>query len=227
MWVVFFEEGFSVFFGMWCYVYVHVPAHSYMPYPLTIHKWMCANMWRNSRIWRSQFGWGTKTQECSTHNWGPLHTWDQEPVTIPLQALLHTTLEGPTEYVSARCMQCLHGFLHGIEWIMFHGYLDCSLKLSLGGKPDTKPIDHGTPNTHNCFFILFYHMWGPSWIEIRWNNICLRVPSHMTSYYTWGYVTTLHEFGGVLGWHLDTFFWALTIHGHGSWLVCEVAMSLG
>jgi hypothetical protein len=25
------------------------------------------------------------------------------------------------------------------------------------------------------------------------------------------FVTTLHEFGGVLGWPLDTFFWALTI----------------
>ena len=32
---------------------------------------------------------------------------------------LHTTLEGPTEYVNARWMWSLHGFLHGIEWIMF------------------------------------------------------------------------------------------------------------
>ena len=28
-------------------------------------------------------------------------------------SLLHTTLEGPTEYVNARWMQSLHGFLHG------------------------------------------------------------------------------------------------------------------
>jgi hypothetical protein len=27
----------------------------------------------------------------------------------------------------------------------------------------------------------------------------------------WGSVTTLHDFGGVVGWPLDTFFWALTI----------------
>jgi hypothetical protein len=27
----------------------------------------------------------------------------------------------------------------------------------------------------------------------------------------WGYVTTLHDFGGVLGWPLDTFFQSLTI----------------
>ena len=36
-------------------------------------------------------------------------------------------------------------------------------------------------------------------------------PSHMMSHYTWGSVTTLHDFGGVVGWPLDTFFWALTI----------------
>jgi hypothetical protein len=37
---------------------------------------------------------------------------------------LHITLKGPTEYVNARWMERLHGFLHGIEWIMFHGHLD-------------------------------------------------------------------------------------------------------
>ena len=39
---------------------------------------------------------------------------------------LHTTLEGPTEYVNARWMQSLHGFLHGTKWIMFHGHMDYS-----------------------------------------------------------------------------------------------------
>ena len=33
----------------------------------------------------------------------------------------------------------------------------------------------------------------------------------MTSHYTRGSVTTLHDFAGVLGQPLDTFFWALTI----------------
>ena len=33
----------------------------------------------------------------------------------------------------------------------------------------------------------------------------------MTSHYTGGFVTTLRDFGGVLGRPLDTFFWALTI----------------
>jgi len=56
--------------------------------------------------------------------------------------------------------------------------------------------------------------WGTAWIEIHWKNIWLRTRSHMTSHYTWGFVTTLDDFGSVcLGTAaiLDTFFWALTI----------------
>ena len=37
-------------------------------------------------------------------------------------------------------------------------------------------------------------------------------------------MTTLHDFGGVLGRPLDTFFGLSQFHGHGSWLVCEVAL---
>ena len=94
---------------------------------------------------------------------------------------------------------------------MFHGYLDYFQKPLLGGRSNTKPGDHGTPNAHNRWFILFYHVWGPAWIEIHWNSIWLRAQSHMTSHYTWGSVTTLHGFGGVLGRPLDTFFWTFTI----------------
>jgi hypothetical protein len=60
---------------------------------------------------------------------------------------LHTTLEGPTEYVNARWMESLHELLHNIEWIMYHGHLDYFHKPSLGGRPNTKPRDHSTPNT--------------------------------------------------------------------------------
>jgi hypothetical protein len=42
-------------------------------------------------------------------------------------------------------------------------------------------------------------------------SIWFEGPSHMASHYTWGFVTTLHDFGGVLGRPLDTFFWGLTI----------------
>jgi hypothetical protein len=63
-------------------------------------------------------------------------------------------------------------------------------------------------NAHNCWF---YHAWGPTWIEIHWKSIWLKDRLHMTSQYTWGFVSTLHEFGGVLGRPLDTSFWVLTI----------------
>jgi len=93
---------------------------------------------------------------------------------------------------------------------MFHGHLDYLQKSPLGGRPNTKLGDHSTPNAHNCWFILFFHVWGPAWIEIHWNSIWLKAWSHVTSHYTWRSVTTLHAFGGVLGWPSDTFFWALT-----------------
>ena len=50
----------------------------------------------------------------------------------------------------------LHGFLHGIEWIMFHAHLDCFQKPSLASRPSVEPGDDGTPNAHNRWFILFY-----------------------------------------------------------------------
>ena len=71
---------------------------------------------------------------------------------------------------------------------------------------------YATPLHKPLFKFLFYHMWGPEWIEICWNSIWLRARSHMTSRYTQGSVTTLNHFGGVLGRPLDIFlFWALTI----------------
>ena len=69
--------------------------------------------------------------------------------------------------------------------------------------------DHGTLNAHNHWFILYFHVRGSAWIEIHWNHIQLRAQSHMTSHYTWGSMTTLHDFGGFLGQPLDTFIWAL------------------
>ena len=80
----------------------------------------------------------------------------------------HNMLDGPTNYVNARWMKSLHGFLYGIKWNIFHGHLDYFSKPPLGGRPNTKPGDHGTPNAHNPWFILFYHVWGSAWIEIHW-----------------------------------------------------------
>ena len=94
---------------------------------------------------------------------------------------------------------------------MFHGHLDYFQKPPLGGRPNTKPGDHGALNAQNSWFILFYHVWGPAWRENHWNSIWSRAWFYMISHYAWGFVTTLHDFGGVLGRPLDTFFWALTI----------------
>ena len=68
---------------------------------------------------------------------GPLHTRDWEPVTIILQVLSLVEKAEPvqvcftlclrdqrSEYVNARWMCSLHGFLHDIQWIVFHGDLD-------------------------------------------------------------------------------------------------------
>jgi len=94
---------------------------------------------------------------------------------------------------------------------MFHGHLDDSLKPSLGGRPNTKPWVYGTPNAHNCWFILFYHVWGPTWIEFIEFTFGLGPWLHMASHYTWGPETTLRDCESVLRWPLDTFWGALTI----------------
>ena len=126
--------------------------------------------------------------------------------------------------VSARWMWSLHGFLHGIEWIMYHGHLEYSKKPHLGGTPNTKSGEHGTPNAHNRWLILFYHVFGLAWREILSNSVWSRAWSNMTLDYTWGSVTTIHDFGGVLGRPLDTFFWALTIPCSWLLVVCEVTL---
>ena len=98
----------------------------------------------------------------------------------------------------------LNGSCFMITWNTFE-------QPPLGGRSNTKLGDHGISNAHNGLFIIFYHVWRPAWVEIHWNSILLRTQSHMTSHYTWGSVTTLHEFEVVLGRPDDTFFWALTI----------------
>jgi hypothetical protein len=114
----------------------------------------------------------------------PLHTQDWEPVTITLQALslvkktepvqvrFHTTLEGPTEYVNARWMHsntvymdsymALNGSCFTVTWIVFKNHL---LKVGLTQNPG----DHGTPNAHNYWFVLFL-----SWVRTRINKKTLK-----------------------------------------------------
>ena len=111
-----------------------------------------------------------------------------------------------------------HGPCFMVTWIIFK-------KSFLGGRSNTKPGDHDTPNVPNCWFILFFHVWEPAWMESHWNSIWSRAWSHMASHYTWGSVTWVHDFEGVPGRPLDAFFWALTV----PWsrlLACEFVVKL-
>ena len=176
---------------------------------------------------------------CQSHqrvwslNLGPLHTRDWEPVTITLQALslvekveplqVHFTLhlrdqrskwtqDGRKVYMDSYTAS--NGSCFMVTWIIFKNRL---LKLGLTQNRETMALRTLTTVDLFYFFIMCENLHE---IEIRWNSIWLRVQSHMASHYTWGSVTTLHDFGGVLGWPSDTFFWALTISW--SWLSAHV-----
>ena len=105
----------------------------------------------------------------------------------------------------------MDGFLCGIEWVMFCARLDCFQKppLEVGLTRNREAVALQTLTSVDLFY--FIMVWEPTWIEIHWDSIWLRAQSRMASYYTWGSVTTLHDFGGLLGRAWDTFFWALTI----------------
>ena len=53
-----------------------------------------------------------------------------------------------------------------------------------------------------------------------WDSIWLEAESHMTSHYTWGPLTTLNDFGGVLGTAFGHFL--LGSHNSWSWLLARV-----
>ena len=108
---------------------------------------------------------------------------------------------------------------------MFHGHLNYFQKPSLGGRPNTNPGDHGTPNAHNHSFILFYHVWRPTWTIVHWNNIGWgpgHIRLHTTLESPWPHYMILGVCWGGL-WTLS--FGLSQFHGHGSWLVWEVALS--
>ena len=164
---------------------------------------------------------------------GSLHTQHWEFVTMTLQALSLVERRSWSKFASdqrstwmARWMYSLHGLLHGIKWIIFHGHLDYSQKSHLEDRPNTKTGHHGTPNTHNCWFSLFY-VWRSTWIEFigrafGWGpgHIWLRT----TLEGPWPQNMILKV---VLGWPLDAFFWALTISWSRLLAVCEVGLRPG
>jgi hypothetical protein len=79
--------------------------------------------------------------------------------------------------------------------------------LEVGLTQNRETMALQTLTTVNLFYFAMYK----DLHEIHWNSIWLRAQSHMNSRYTWGSVTTLHDFGGALEQPFDTFFWALTV----------------
>jgi hypothetical protein len=142
---------------------------------------------RTHLIKLSWWGDGTDGAALSTNtNKAPLHTWDWEPVTESLQEL---SLVEKAEPVQVRFTLRLRdqwstwmqdGWKVHMDsymasnWSCFMVTWTISTKPSFGGMLDTKLRDHGIPNAHICWFILFYHACGSAWIEISWNSIWLR-----------------------------------------------------
>jgi hypothetical protein len=108
-----------------------------------------------------------------------------------------------------------------VTWIIFKNHIFES------NRPNTNPGDHGTRDAYNRWFILFHHMWKPTWIEIHWNNIWLR--AHVTYDFTLHLRIRDHTTWCCWRWIGTAFgrfsFGLSQVHGHGSWLVCEVALS--
>ena len=93
---------------------------------------------------------------------------------------------------------------------MFHGH---SIYFQ---KPNTELGDHGTVDLF--YFILCE---DSAWIENDWNRVWLKAQSHTLE----KPCSTQHDFGSALGRPLDTSFGLSQFHGHGSWLVYEVALT--
>ena len=100
---------------------------------------------------------------------------------------LHTIHEDPWPHYTLLKVSCDGLWTLSFGLSQFHGHNSCSILSCVR-----------THTNRNSFIEITYGWWpGHIWLQ--------------SSHYTWGSVTTLHDFEGVLGRSLDTFFWALTI----------------
>ena len=107
-----------------------------------------------------------------------------------------------------------------VTWTIFKTHL---LEVGLLQHRKTMALQNLTA-VHLLYYIMCE---DPTFIKkIHWSSIWLKAWSHMTSHYTWGHVTTLYDFGSVLGQPLNTSLGLSQFHGHSSWLMCEVALSM-
>ena len=108
-----------------------------------------------------------------------------------------------------------------VTWTIFKNHL---LEVDLTQKPG----DHGTPNSHIRWLILFYHVWRPCKKRDSLNYHLGWGPGHILGLHTtlegpWPHYMTLEVSCDGL-WTLS--FGLSHFHGHGSWLVCEMALML-
>ena len=114
---------------------------------------------------------------------------------------------------------------HWMDHVSWHGHLDFFQKPLLGGRPNTNLGGHDTLDAHNRMFIIFYHVWGPAWkkiIEIAFAWGPGHIWRHTTLEAPWPHYMILEVCWDGL-WTLS--FKLSQFHDHGSWLVCEVALS--
>ena len=114
---------------------------------------------------------------------GPIHTGSQaispkslETNMCNLSCCEHGSWDLPLHIWS----QVWHGCLHGNTFWRWDSWLVC-WGLGLG--------DHGTPNVHNRWFILFNHVWGPAWPY--WLSPPCHVRLHTTLEDPWPYYMIL------------------------------------
>ena len=167
---------------------------------------------------------------------GPLHTQDWEPVTITRQAL---SLVDKAEPVQVRFTLCsrdqrskwmqdeckvymvsymtLNGSCFMVTWTIFKNRL---LKVGMTQNRETMALRTLTTG----WFILFYQVWGSVGIDIHWNGMWLKDP------FTYDFTLHLRPRGHTRWfWRCWDGLWTLSFglsqfHGHGSWLMCEVAL---
>ena len=97
-----------------------------------------------------------------------------------------------------------------ITWTILKNHL-----LEVGLTQNRGTMALRTLRTVGLFY--FIMVWGPTWIEIHWNSIWLRSWSHMTSHYTRGSMTTLHDGWRCVGTPFGHFSFGLSqFHGHNS-----------
>jgi hypothetical protein len=174
------------------------------------------------------------TAESWDWDWRPLHTHDTEsPWLLHIKHsdwwkrrsrskfALQLCLREQSMWMRDGCKVYIDSYMapNGscfmVTWIIIKYH---HLEVDLTQNKATMALQNLT-TIYSIYFILCE---DPAWIEIHWNSIWMRIRSHMTSHYTWGFVTALHDF-----WWSWNGLWILSFglsqfHSHGPWLLAPL-----